>query len=190
MIVCLGARPIARQAVSARPARVWQPSSRLDCRGRARRSLVGHGDAGCGLQRRAEGEETAAERNRADREPRPSESEARNDVREPMDSEHHAAARDCHRDRRRRPRDEGTCARCSTTRQHERHRRIEAAAVAEWPLGNDGPSVAAAGLKLGRTLSSACLIVVTRTISPTTTRRGTPAPICWGCARPRRSRRR
>src|SRR4029453_6795955 len=40
---------------------------------------------------------------------------------------------------------------------------------AECPLGNDGPSVAAAGLKVGRTRSSACLIVVTSTISPTTT---------------------
>src|SRR5690242_15189710 len=44
-----------------------------------------------------------------------------------------------------------------------------AAAVAEWPLGKDGPSVAATGLNVGRTRSSACLIVVTMAISPTTT---------------------
>ena len=98
---------------------------RLDCRRRARGSLVGRGDAGCSLQRGAELEETAAEGDRANGEPCPPERESRDDVREPVDSEHHSAACHRHGDRCGRPGDEGTCARCSPPHQYERHRRIE-----------------------------------------------------------------
>ena len=58
------------------------------------------GDPDGPLDRRTEGEEAAAEGDRADREPGPAEGEAGDDVREPVDAEHHAAAGDADGDRR------------------------------------------------------------------------------------------
>ena len=51
----------------------------------------------------------------------------------------------------------------------------EAAAVEVWPLGNDGPSVAATGSSSGRARSTSCLTVSVRSLSPrmTATRNGT-----------------
>ena len=122
------------------------------------------------LRRRAEPQHAAAERDRADREPRRAEREPADHVAQPVHVEQHAAAG--HGDRERRPRSRRSPRACGGSRP-----RLSSSAAAaknatdqdECPLGNDGPSVSAIGLSVGRTRSTRCLTVVVRMPFPATT---------------------
>jgi len=83
------------------------------------------GDLGRRLDGRAEVEEAAAERDRTEREPGPAERKAGDDVGEPVDAEHDAAAGDTDGDRRCAGSEQGARTRRASPCEHERYAGVE-----------------------------------------------------------------